>query len=173
MSDDTGATDVRHERADEAAAIAALVAEAFGRDAEAELVGRLRAAGALTASLVATAAGTLLGHVALSPVETNGQSGPWLGLAPLAVRPAWRRRGIGSRLVRHAVEAAAAAGAQAVFVLGDPGYYDRLGFEEACPLGWRCVYAVPTAAFRVQRLGDRSRLPRTGTVRYHPVFDAL
>ena len=50
-------------------------------------------------------------------------------------------------------------GAAAVFVLGEPGYYGRLGFEEACPLGWRCVYAVPAAAFRVQRLGDRSGLP--------------
>lgn len=172
MNDDTGALIVRHERADEAAAIAALVADAFGRDAEARLVDRLRAAGVLTSSLVATTAGTLIGHVALSPVGIGGQSGPWLGLAPLAVHPAWRRRGIGALLVRHTVDAAAAAGAEAVFVLGEPGYYGRLGFEEACLLGWRCVYAVP-AAFRVQRLGDRSGLPRTGTVRYHPEFDAL
>ena len=53
MNDDTGAPIVRHERADEAAPIAALVADAFGRAAEARLVDRLRAAGALTSSLVA------------------------------------------------------------------------------------------------------------------------
>ena len=161
----------RPELPDDAIAITDLIATAFGRPAEAQLVSRLRAAQALTVSVVAEAAGQLVAHAALSPVEIDGQAGAgrWLGLAPVAVLPGWQRRGIGTALV----QAACACAAPAIFVLGDPRWYGRLGFEEAAPLGWACVYDVPAAAFRVRRPGAGAELPPPGTVRYHPEFDAL
>jgi putative acetyltransferase len=173
MGDDV--IELRAEAPGEAAAITALVTAAFASNGEARLVERLRAAGALTVSLVAVTAGEIAGHVALSPVEVDGRPGGrrWLGLAPLAVIPSRQRRGIGALLVAAAAESAAAVGAGTVFVLGSSRYYDRLGFEEARPLGWRCFYQVPSAAFRVRRLGDPTALPPPGTVRYHPAFDAL
>lgn len=168
----TGTPPVRWERPGDGAAIADAVAAAFGRRDEAGLVDRLRAAGALAVSIVADRAGAVVGHAALSPVTVDGLAGAWLGLAPLAVRPDDRRRGVGAALVAAALDEARAAGIAAAFVLGRPGYYARLGFAEAAPGGWRCAYPVPSPAFRVALL-DPSRAPPPGTVRYHPAFDAL
>lgn len=162
---------LRPERRADAPAIAALLEMAFPGPYEARLVADLRAEGALAVSLVAEAGGGLVGHAALSPVTVEAGDGPWLGLGPLAVRPDRQRRGLGKRLTRAALDAAAEAGAAAVFVLGEPGYYAMLGFEETTPHGWRCVYPAPPEAFRV-RLLDASRLPPPGIVRYHPAFDA-
>lgn len=166
---------IRHEQADDAAAIAALVSAAFGRDGEAELVAALRAQGGLVLSLVALSGDELAGHVALSPVSVAGQSGSgrWLGLAPLAVAPARQREGIGRRLVQAALAQAAAAGAGAVFVLGEPGYYAGLGFEAAAGHGWHCVYDAPPAAFRVSLPGEAPDRPPPGTVLYHEAFATL
>lgn len=52
-----------------------------------------------------------------------------LMLGPLAVRPAFKNLGIGRRLVRIALEAAAKAGMPAVMLVGDEPYYGPLGFK--------------------------------------------
>ena len=58
-----------------------------------------------------------------------------IGLAPLAVGPAWQRQGIGSRLIRELLDRAERAGWPLVVLLGAPRYYSRFGFEQAGPLG--------------------------------------
>lgn len=78
---------------------------------------------------VAEGEGELVGHVALSACRVAPAGVGVALLGPLAVSPARQRRGIGSRLVAAALEAAGEAGASAVFVLGDPGYYGRFGFQ--------------------------------------------
>ncbi|WP_157016997.1 GNAT family N-acetyltransferase [Mesorhizobium xinjiangense] len=50
-------------------------------------------------------------------------------LGPLAVRPSHKERGIGRKLVRMALEAAAADGAHSVILVGDEPYYGPLGFR--------------------------------------------
>lgn len=156
-------------------AIATVVTAAFGGPEEAGLVATLRVSGALAPSLVATSDGQVVGYLALSAVEVAGTSGGtrWLGLGPLAVAPAHQRRGIGSGLVRHALDLVGRSGAVAVFVLGASRFHGRLGFDAAAALGWRCTYDAPEPAFRVCSLGDSAGLPPPGTVLYHPAFDAL
>ncbi len=51
-------------------------------------------------------------------------------LGPLAVRPSHKNRGIGRELVRIAVEAARRQGSEGVILVGDPPYYQPLGFEK-------------------------------------------
>ena len=51
-------------------------------------------------------------------------------LGPLAVRPSHKNRGIGRELVRIAVEAARRKGSECVILVGDPPYYQPLGFEK-------------------------------------------
>lgn len=162
---------VRPEGPGDEAAIAALVTAAFGRSAEADLIASLRAARALTHSLVAAEAGAALGHLALSPVSVQGAAMPGvLALAPLAVLPERQRQGIGSRLVEAALAAAKAEGAKVVLVLGDPAYYRRFGFRPAGGIGLTPPWPVPPEAFQAVTLA--SPWPR-GLVRYHPAFDRL
>lgn len=166
---------LRPEEPGDEAAIGAALAAAFGRQGEADLVARLRATAVLTISLVAMADGEIAGHAALSPVMIEGAEvgARWLGLAPVAVRPGRQRQGIGTRLVEEILQQATALGASAVFVLGDPDYHRRLGFAEAGPQGWRCLYDAPSAAFRVALLGPWTDPPPAGAVRHHPALDEL
>jgi putative acetyltransferase len=166
---------LRPEAPGDEAVIGSVVTAAFGQPDEAELVARLRSAGALAASLVAETEGRIVGHAALSPVTIAGAEGGarWLGLAPLAVSPDRQRHGIGRQLVAAALDTARAQGAAAVFVLGRPAYYGPLGFDQADALGWRCVYDVPPAAFRVARLVSGGEAPPPGLVGYHSAFEAL
>jgi putative acetyltransferase len=50
-------------------------------------------------------------------------------LAPLAVAPAWQKRGIGSALVKGGLSRFELQEDGIVFVYGDPGYYQRFGFS--------------------------------------------
>lgn len=164
---------IRPATAADAAAVTSLVAGAFGQEAEARLVERLRAGGRLACELVAEEEGAIVGHVAFSPVrigEDEG-SGRWWGLAPLAVAPTWQRRGIGSMLVRRGLDAAAGAGVTLIVVLGSPAYYGRFGFRPAGELGLRCVYAVPGDHFMACQ-PQPAALP-AGTVHYDAAFDGL
>jgi putative acetyltransferase len=162
----------RPETAGDEAAIRALVTAAFGREAEAILIDRLREARALTISLVATIADELVGHVALSPVSIAGESAGqhWLGLGPIAVRPDRQRRGIGAALMQASLAAADSSGTELIVVLGEPGYYTRFGFAPASRHGLTLPWPVPDEAF-MARLAVGRTLP-AGMVAYHPAFDA-
>lgn len=145
---------------------------AFGRVDEAALVRRLRAAPLETLSLVAERDGALLGHVFFSPVEIDGEGDPppTVGLAPLAVDPAQQATGVGSALVRTGLRECLAIGWQAVFLLGDPAYYSRFGFELAAPRGFRYESEVFDSAFQVIELVPGALSDCRGWVRYHEAF---
>lgn len=69
-------------------------------------------------------------------------------LAPLAVLPETQRHGVGSALVTHSLQSAPLK-EEAVFVLGDPAYYERFGFR---PLkSPACPYDPTNAHFRAVR----------------------
>ena len=138
-------------------AIDTLLRTAFDGEDEARLVRKLRANGDLHLSLVAVAAGTVLGHVALSPVTGDR---PALALAPVAVAPGAQRLGIGAALVREAIRQAAGL---PVVVLGDPAYYARFGF---LPADLSSLYAGPY----LQMVGD---LPAKATIRHAAAFADL
>jgi putative acetyltransferase len=79
--------------------------------------------------LVAQSDGGLVGHVAFSPVRRQAcQRCIGFILAPLAVDPAWQKRGIGSQLVNSGLRAIGLRGGGIVLVYGDPAYYGRFGF---------------------------------------------
>lgn len=163
---------IRAESPDDRPAVTALVTAAFGRQTEAELVERLREAGALAISLVAVADDDVVGHIAFSPISIGGvQAGQrWLGLAPLAVLPGRQRQGIGAALMDAGLDAAERAGADLVVVLGEPAHYGRFGFVPASRYGLALPWPVPEEAF-MARLAGTER-PPAGMVRYHPAFDA-
>lgn len=128
------------EKSGDEAAVRAVVAAAFGRAGEARLVDDLRGAGDLVVSLVARSGGTISGYCALSRMPAPAGA---LALAPLAVLPAWQRRGIGTALVRAALTQARDGGWHLVFVLGDPVFYGRFGFAAATAARFPCPYSGP------------------------------
>ena len=80
-------------------------------------------------SLVAEVDDIIIGHVAFSPV-TSRDSKEHLGhiLAPLAVSPSHRKRGIASQLIKSGVERLSELGSGVLLVYGDPDFYSRFGF---------------------------------------------
>ena len=161
----------REEQPDDVAAIHALHAEAFPSDAEARLVDALRAAGRLTLSLVAERDGAVVGHVGFSPVTLPGAR-DGLGLAPVAVREAARRRGVADALIRAGLARADALGHGFVVVLGDPSYYARFGFTRAADRALRDAYGGGDA-FQVLELRAGALPPAGGLVEYAPEFEVF
>lgn len=149
----------------------AIQTAAFGRAAEADLVDELRANARPTLSLVAERAGRVGGHVFFSPVTIEGPACG--GLAPLAVVPADQTSGAGSALVREGLARCREIGWPAVFLLGDPAYYARFGFELAAPRGLRYLSEAFDPAFQVIELVPGALAGCRGLVRYHEAFDDL
>src|SRR5688572_7888591 len=124
----------RFERPGDEAAIYTVHSQCFPTVAEARLVDLLRDAGNLTFSLVAEAQGSIVGHVAFSPVLTEaGISG--MGLAPVAVLEPHRRQGVAARLIEMGLNAGREAGHGWAVVLGSARYYSRFGFRAAAEFG--------------------------------------
>lgn len=160
---------VRPERAADIDAIRALTETAFRTAPHADgtehlIIDRLRAAGALTLSLVAEADGAVVGHVAFSPVSVSDGSAGWYGLGPISVDPARQGEGIGGALVRAGLEQLKARGAAGCVLLGDPAYYARFGFAPDPAL---TLDGVPPEYF--MRVAF-SPVYGGGTVSYHPGF---
>lgn len=63
-------------------------------------------------------------------------------LAPVAVAIEHRNRGLGSDMIKTALEMAKDDGHQAVFVVGDYNYYQRFGFKPISTFGLTCDLPV-------------------------------
>ncbi len=116
-------------RAD-AAAIESLYPQAFPDEDLLPLVRDLLQDPAIAISLVAVIDSQVVGHAIFTKCGVAGRSAKAALLGPLAVAPAWQRRGIGSAIVRAGMERLKDTGVTLVCVLGDPAYYGRLGFVQ-------------------------------------------
>jgi putative acetyltransferase len=162
---------IRLERPADIAAIRAVNRAAFETSLEADLVDALRERAQPIISLVADAAGSIVGHILFSPVTLSGHAAlKIMGLAPMAVRPARQRRGIGSALVRAGLERCRQLGCSAVVVLGHAEYYPRFDFVPASHFGIGCEYDVPDDVFMALELEPGTLRGKSGTIRYHAVF---
>jgi putative acetyltransferase len=166
--------EIRAEREQDHEAIRRVQTAAFGDDGHvARLVDALRAAASPLPplSFLATTAGRVAGHVMLSASRLDAP--PRLVdvyvLSPLGVVPEFQGRGLGARLIRHAL-AAAERRVPLVFLEGDPAYYGTRGFQCADELGFRSPsLRIPPPAFQVARLPGYQPW-MTGTLVYSEPF---
>jgi putative acetyltransferase len=169
---------IRPERDADHPAIADVVRAAFvgHPDEVAVFVERIRASEQFIPelALVAEDASGVVAHVMLSWVGVKGGSrSRILNLTPMSVRPDRQRVGIGTRLIRDALDRAEDAGEPAVMVEGIAAYYPRFGFERATALGFISPHPkIPDEAFMVKRLPGYSP-DLAGRIIYPPSFDVL
>lgn len=114
----------------EAGAREALLDRVFGPARFTKPSERLRRGRLPVLALVARENAMLIGTVRLWAVEAESGSRLLL-LGPLAIAPLYQERGVGARLMRSALNQAAAAGHSAVVLVGDLPYYGRFGFTAA------------------------------------------
>ena len=165
---------IRQERREDYPEIYRLVKEAFATAEHADgneqdLVEALRKGPAYLPelALVAEEGGRMAGHILLTRASVGGD--PVLVLAPLSVRPAFQRQGVGTALMREAHGIARARGEDYVLVLGSEHYYPRVGYRPAEELGVTVPAGFPSANFMALRLREGAR-PLRGEVVYPPEF---
>ncbi|WP_182005080.1 GNAT family N-acetyltransferase [Acinetobacter lactucae] len=130
------------------------------------IVNSLRTQGQLTISLVAIEDGSIIGHVAISPVEMSSGEIGWYGLGPISVHPDKQGCGIGSLLMNKSLQKLKQLGAQGCVLLGEPSYYSRFGFKNYPEL---ILPNVPSEYF--QAVTFSGNIPKAN-VKYHEAFNA-
>ncbi len=162
---------IRDETHADAAAITEVTAAAFktleiSDHTEQFVVEALRAAKALTISLVAEVDGQVVGHIAFSPVTLTDGTRDWYGLGPVSVLPAYQRMGIGKALIRAGLSRLKALGAKGCCLVGHPEYYPKFGFENVAR---PAMEGVPPEVFFA--LSFDGLYPQ-GFVTFHEAFKA-
>jgi len=146
--------------------IAAFQTLAISNHTEQFIIEALRAAKALTVSLVAAVDGHVIGHIAFSPVTISDGTRNWYGLGPVSVLPEYQRRGVGKALIQEGLLRLKALKAQGCCLVGHPDYYRKFGFENSSGL---VIEGVPPEFFFA--LSFDGPTPQ-GTVTFHEGFKA-
>lgn len=143
----------------------ALLQRAFpGSDYEAALVQKLHGNGRAIHEWACIHVGKVIAYIAFTNAY-HGSDICGLHLAPMAVAPDFQKQGVGSELLRFALRQETIK-SQPLFVLGEPGYYSRFGFE-TCSLPV-CPYDTDNAHF----LSMRNDIATSFIVGYEPEFKA-
>jgi putative acetyltransferase len=146
--------------------IAAFKSLEISNHTEQFIIEALRAAKALTLSLVAEVDGRVVGHIAFSPVTISDGTMHWYGLGPVSVLPQYQRKGIGKALIQEGLSRLKALNAQGCCLVGHPDYYRRFGFKSMSGLVHE---GVPQEVFLALSFGGH--IPQ-GTVTFHEAFKA-
>lgn len=153
-----------------------LLDAAFGGVTESRIVRALRAADADVLELVAVDHGRVVGEIMFSPVTGRTAAGTeiyGIGLGPVAVAADVRERGIASALIEHGLTYLRQLGVPFCVLLGEPGFYQRFGFEPARTTHWFWD-ADPEAkygdAFQLLSLSQSPLDVTHVTIAYHAAF---
>lgn len=162
---------IRDETDADVKAIAEITVAAFrtleiSNHTEQFIIEALRAAKALTVSLVAEADGRVVGHIAFSPVAISDGTRDWYGLGPVSVLPEYQRRGIGKTLIQEGLSRLRNLNAKGCCLVGHPQYYRKFGFENVAGL---VLEGVPQEVFFT--LSFDGHVPQ-GHVMFHEAFKA-
>lgn len=162
---------LRNETNADVNAIAEVTADAFktleiSNHTEQFIIAALRAAKALTISLVAEVDGRVIGHIAFSPVTISDGTRNWYGLGPVSVLPEYQRQGIGKALIQEGLLRLKEMKAQGCCLVGHPDYYRKFGFRNMSGL---VLEGVPQEVFFA--LSFDGHIPQ-GAVTFHEGFKA-
>jgi putative acetyltransferase len=162
---------IRNETHDDVSAISEVTIAAFqtleiSNHTEQFIIDALRAAQALTVSLVAEMDGRVIGHIVFSPVIISDGTPNWYGIGPVSVLPEHQRKGIGKALIMEGLSRLKDMNAQGCCLVGHPDYYTQFGFKNESGL---VPEGVPQEVFFA--LSFDGHTPQ-GTVAFHEGFKA-
>ena len=162
---------IRNETHNDVCAITEVTIAAFktleiSNHTEQFIIEALRAAKALTVSLVAEMDGRVIGHIAFSPVTISDGTPSWYGLGPVSVLPEYQRQGIGKALIQEGLQRLRDLHAQGCCLVGHPDYYRKFRFRNMPGL---VLDGVPQEVFFA--LSFDGHTPQ-GTVAFHEGFKA-
>ena len=160
---------VRDEHGGDGAGIERVHEAASPGDGTALLYRQLRDQGHLLHSIVAAEGRNVRGHAAFSRGFID-RTTPIVVVGPVAVVPDLQGRGLGTAMMGRGISDCRRTGEIAIFLLGDPAFYGRLGFDAAPAAAFTTPYAGPAFQALVLRA---ERLPAAGEIRYPPPFAEL
>ncbi|WP_211334356.1 GNAT family N-acetyltransferase [Companilactobacillus furfuricola] len=117
--------------------------------------------------------GQIIGNVIYtkSIIKTDsGKDISVLCLGPISVLPKYQGQGIGTKLIKHTQQIAYQMGYQAIFIFGDPAFYQRVGFVPAEKYQIRTSDNIFAAAHQVLPLDDGFLLDNAGRYFEDPQF---
>lgn len=163
---------IRKESASDIEAISEVTMAAFqnlpiSNHTEQFIIHALRDAHTLALSLVAEVGGQVVGHIAFSPVTISDGSLNWYGLGPISVLPEHQKQGIGKALIYEGISLLKVNGGKGCCLVGDPGYYNRFGFQNIPGLMYE---GIPQEFFLALPFGRN--IPQ-GIVAFDPGFSAV
>jgi putative acetyltransferase len=121
---------IRETQESDLEAVLNLIHSSFSNKAESDLVKQLISDNEVLLNLVIESSNTIIGNVVVSKVTMEPDMGLFCGgVAPLSVLPERQSSGIGSQLMKEAIKKSDEMGMDALFLLGDPDYYKRFGFN--------------------------------------------
>jgi len=166
---------IRPEKESDLKGIRELNEQVFAKPEEALLAEKLRLEPAFIRdfSLVARTDGIVTGYLLLFPVNIvqGDHHRPVLSLAPLAVHPEYRNRGIGRRLLEDGLGRALEAGFGAVLAIGKSTLYERFGFRRASRWGITSPLDLADDSFLALELIEHALDGMQGRVSYSSVFN--
>jgi len=165
---------IREELPEDREAIRRLNQEAFGGDAEADLVDALRDNGYSEVSMAVTSDGQVIGHILFSRVSILTERGTVeaLSLAPMAIHPDFQRRGIGTRLLYAGLDRCEKLGHRIVLVLGHPEFYGQFAFSAKLAQQIESPFGGGDA-WMAMELVENAMRNVVGRVEFSPPFAAL
>ena len=113
-------------------------------------------------------------RINFSPVKIQGRSKTikGVGLAPLAVLPAWQRQGIGTYLIKQGIDVLKSEGCPFIIVLGHREYSPRFEFESASGDNIRSQWeGVQDEAFMIRILDPAAMAGVQGVAWYRDEFN--
>jgi len=163
--------ETRHETAADHEAVRTIQQRAFGRNEEAVLIELLRQHNNVALSMVAVVDDEVVAHIMFSPITVSRAFAGFrgVGLGPVAVLPGFQNNGIGSKLIRDALNECRRANYDVVVVLGNPAYYRRFGFSTAADHELTNEYGAGEE-FMVMELKSAVLQRIEGLVQYSPQF---
>ncbi|MFM2225645.1 MAG: hypothetical protein RJA07_1847 [Bacteroidota bacterium] len=114
-------------------------------------------------AFIAKEGNELIGHIMLTKTIVSTDIENWVALllSPVCVKFEYRKKGIGAALIQHSLKAALQHGFKAVFLVGEPNYYGKFGFQSISNFGIKDTGSIPEQYTLVVEI-DKSLLKQNG-----------